>query len=278
MRTQAFLPLITYPDGNSDRVAANATALAAFLGADLHAAVFNVDIPNVSNTLSRLLLQLPDLIRETEAASQSRGEHLLAMVQAEAAERAVHLTTSVFTAGPVSLGEAATEAARYFDLAILGWEVGNETSRSAAEAVVFGSGRPTVLLPASANIGPVQHVAIAWDASRVAARAVADALPFLQRATRTTVFTMLGEKPLAHYDVAERLAVSLGKRGVLAESISIRAEGHPIGLTLQEHALKHGADILVMGAYGHSAIRDFILGGATESVLDDLRLPVLLSH
>ena len=119
MKLQAFLPLITYPDANSDRVAANATALAAFLGADLHAGVFNVDIPNVSNALSRLLMKLPDLIRETEVQSRARGEHLLAMVKAEASERAIHLTTSSSTAGPAFLGEAATSEARYYDLAIL---------------------------------------------------------------------------------------------------------------------------------------------------------------
>jgi nucleotide-binding universal stress UspA family protein len=200
------------------------------------------------------------------------------MVKAEAAERAIHLTTSCSTAGPAFLGEAATAEARYFDLAILGWEAGNETSRLAAEAVAFGSGRPTVLLPASATVGTMRHVAIAWDGSRVAARAVADAAPFLQRAGRTTVFTVVDEKPLDDKNIAERLAASLGKRGIPAEAISIRAEDSPIGISLQEHALKHGADLLVLGAYGHSAVRDFILGGATEVVLNDLRLPVLCSH
>jgi nucleotide-binding universal stress UspA family protein len=278
MKLQAFLPLITYPDANSDGIASNATALAAFLGADLHAGVFNVDIPNISNALSKFVLKLPDLIRETEAQSRARGEHLVALVQTEAAERAVHLTTSLSTAAPAFLGEAATMEARYFDLAILGWDAGDEMSRSAAEAVAFGSGRPTVLLPSSATFGPAEHVAIAWDGSRVAARAVADAAPFLQRAGRTTVFTVVDEKPLDDKSIAERLATSLGKRGIAADAISIRAEDSPIGISLQEHALKHGADLLVMGAYGHSAVRDFILGGATEDILDDLRLPILCSH
>ena len=278
MKLQAFLPLITYPDANSDRVAGNATALAALLGADLHAGAFNVEIPNVSNALSRLLMKLPELVRETEAQSRSRGQHLLALVEAEAAERAVHLTTSTSTAGPAFLGQAAAADARYFDLAILGWEAGNDTSRSAVEAVAFGSGRPTVMLPASATVGPVQHVAIAWDGSRVAARAVADSAPFLQRAKKTTVFTVVDEKPLEDASIAERLASSLGKRGFPSEAISIHAEDCPIGISLQEHALKHGADLLVIGAYGHSAVRDFILGGATEYVFDDLKLPVLCSH
>jgi len=103
MKLQAFLPLITYPDAISDSVAGNATALAAFLGADLHVSAFNVDIPNVSNALSRMLMKLPDLIRQTEAQGRARGEHLLAIAKAEAAERAVHVTTSTSTAGPPAI-------------------------------------------------------------------------------------------------------------------------------------------------------------------------------
>ena len=63
-----------------------------------------------------------------------------------------------------------------------------------------------------------------------------------------------------------------------AEALAIRAEDCEISTTLQEHALELGAALLVMGGYGHSRVRDFVLGGATEGVLSDLRLPVLLSH
>jgi len=147
MRLRAFLPLVTYPDSNSDAVAANATAVAAFLGADLHAAALVVDIPNVPNVLARVLLKLPELIREAEENSRKRGDHLLAVVRAEAAERAVGLTNGVATAAPPLVGEAASSDARYFDVSMLGWEAGNPTSHSIAEVVVFGSGRPAVLLP-----------------------------------------------------------------------------------------------------------------------------------
>lgn len=278
LKLQAFLPLITYPEYDTESVVANATSLAAYLGADLHAGVFNVDIPNVSNALSRLLMRLPELIRETETRSRTRGEQLVAMVQTEAAERGVKLTTGTSTASPAFLAEAATADARYFDFAILGCEAGNEASRFAAEAIVFGSGRPTLLLPMVAKTDSFGHVAIAWDGSRVAARAVADAMPFLQRASRTSVLTVVDEKPLRDKDVAQRLASSLGKRGIAADAVSFTTTDRPIGIGLQERAIESGADLLVMGAFGHSVIRDLVLGGATEDVLEDLRLPVLLSH
>ena len=81
MKMQAILPLVTYPDANSDAVAANAVAIAAYLGADLHAVALNADIPDVSNAMSELLLNLPELIKQTESLSRERGEHLLTKVQ-----------------------------------------------------------------------------------------------------------------------------------------------------------------------------------------------------
>ncbi|TIP95413.1 MAG: universal stress protein, partial [Mesorhizobium sp.] len=78
--------------------------------------------------------------------------------------------------------------------------------------------------------------------------------------------------------IGERLAQGLRTRGLAAGAASIQAEGRSIGTALQEHALKIGGNLLVMGGYGHSRIRDFVLGGATEGILSELRLPVLLSH
>jgi nucleotide-binding universal stress UspA family protein len=147
-----------------------------------------------------------------------------------------------------------------------------------AEAVVFGSGRPTILVPELAQPRPFDHVAIAWDGSRVAARAVADAAPLLQRATKISVLTVVGEKPLPEKDPGARLAGSLQKRGLSAEAVEIGAEDCPISTTLQQRAIELGAALLVMGGYGHSRVRDFVLGGATEGVLSDLEIPVLLSH
>lgn len=277
MKPQAFLPLIAYPEATLESVAANATSLAAYLGAELHATAFDLDMPPRWDVWLRMLfVELPELIREAENWNRERGKHLLELVRQQAAERDVNLTTS--TVEQPLLGETFARYARYFDISLLGWEAGNSISRAIAQEIMFGSGRPVVLLPATAEIELIRHVAVAWDGSRVAARAVADAMPFLQRASRTSVLTVVDEKPLKVEGVAHRLASSLSKRGIAADAVSITVAGRPIGIGLQEQSIEEGADLLVMGAFGHSVIRDFILGGATEDVLDDLRLPVLLSH
>lgn len=277
MKLQAFLPLVTHPDPNSEAVAENAVAVAEWLGATLHARAFNADIPVPSSALSGFLMNVPELIRDAEATSKRHGDRLLEKVAAVAARQGVTLKSGV-EAGPIALlGDQAVAHARYNDLALAGWEAGNPTSRMTAEALIFGAGRPTLVLPELAARQGFASIAVAWDGTRTAARAVADALPFLQRASRIHVLTVVGEKPLAE-EVGARLARGLGERGFAAEALTIEAEDCPVAVTLQEHAVAAGADMLVMGGYGHSRLRDFVLGGATQGTLDDLRLPVLMSH
>ncbi|AID31573.2 nucleotide-binding universal stress UspA family protein [Mesorhizobium sp. USDA 4775] len=278
MKLMTCLPLVTYPEANTVKVGSNAVTLARQVGAVLHAIAVDVDIPDVSNALSSYLLDLPSKIREAEAASRRRGKILLEVVAKEAAQDKVPLTTHVIAAPPALMGDVAAEQCRYFDLSLVGLAADNPTARMTAEAILFGAGRPTLLFPEATDVGLLDHVVIAWDGSRVAARAVADARPFLERAARITVISVTDEKPLPGKDIGERLAEGLRVRGLTVESSSIRAGDRSIGAALQEHAVKIGGKLLVMGGYGHSRVRDFVLGGATEGVLADLRLPVLLSH
>ncbi|TIX93785.1 MAG: universal stress protein, partial [Mesorhizobium sp.] len=108
------------------------------------------------------------------------GKNLLETVAKEALQGGVRLTTQELTAPPALIGDTAAEQCRYFDICLVGWAPDNQTARMTAEAVVFGSGRPTLLLPDATDVGALDHVVIAWDGSRVAARAVADARPFLE--------------------------------------------------------------------------------------------------
>lgn len=88
----------------------------------------------------------------------------------------------------------------------------------------------------------------------------------------------MGEKPLPEERPGERLVTSLGKAGLPSTALEIAAEDCPISVTLQHRSIEVGATMLVMGGYGHSRVRDFVLGGATQGVLSDLTMPVLISH
>jgi nucleotide-binding universal stress UspA family protein len=278
MKLQAFLPLVTHPDPNSEAIAENAVAACVWLGVTLRAHAFNADIPVPSSALSGILMDVPHMVRDAERKSRKHGDRLLEKLAAVANKQGVALTTDI-EAGPIALlGDRAAAHARYYDIAISGWEPSNPTSRMTAEALIFGAGRPTLVLPELAARQEFNSVAIAWDGTRTAARALADALPFLQRASRISVLTVVGEKPLAEDEAGARLATCLRERDLVAEALTVGAEDCPIAVTLQEYAIARGADLLVMGGYGHSRLRDFVLGGATQGTLDDLRLPVLMSH
>ena len=278
MKLQALLPLVTYPDPVSPHVGSNATIVSAQLEAELHALAVNADIPPVSNALSKFLLNTPELIREANARSRRNGEDILRVVTDEAMSAGVKLVTDRTATSLPLLGDLAANRARYFDFVLIGWEAANESTHTLAEDVIFGSGRPVILLPELVQPAAFDHVAIAWDGSRVAARAVADAAPLLRKASRITVLTVTDEKDLPEDDPGARLAVGLRERGLPAEAHALLSGGGDIAVTLQENAVQRSAGLLVMGGYGHTRVRDFILGGATDGILRDLRLPILISH
>jgi nucleotide-binding universal stress UspA family protein len=105
-----------------------------------------------------------------------------------------------------------------------------------------------------------------------------DALPLLAAGGRVSVVTVQDEKSLSGSGIAHALAAALERRGYAAKAVNIALDGRTIATALQDTALSEGAQLLAMGGFGHSRLRDFILGGATKGVLSDLRLAVLLSH
>lgn len=273
----AYLPLITYPDTVSDDSVASTVRLALSLGYELQVTTFSAKIPRVSTPLGALLLDVPGMIRVTEENSRNQCMHLQELVRSCAGHSArvdCHTRESV----PGLMGECATAEARYFDLSLLPWAEEKPVLQDIAQAVVFGAGRPTILVPSSGDWVPLTHIAVAWDGSRVAARALADAMMLVGPQIRLTALTVQDEKQLERQDIAETLAGSLRRRGLTANALSVPLGNRPIAEVLQVSALEAGADLLVMGGFGHSRIRDFVLGGATKGVLSGLRMPVLLSH
>lgn len=179
---------------------------------------------------------------------------------------------------PGATGDAVNGFARYHDLVLVGIGASDVMPQATAEAAIFGSVKPTLLVPEDAPPATFEHIMIAWDGSRVAARAVSDARNFLQRAQTITIVSVTDEKALPDQEPGSRLAEYLSRHDIHATVARVQSRGRPIAETLQEHAREIGAGMLVMGGFGHSRMRDFVLGGATNGILKNLRLPALLSH
>jgi nucleotide-binding universal stress UspA family protein len=146
--------------------------------------------------------------------------------------------------------------------------------------LLLSSGRPVLTVPAMCALAdPARHVLVAWDGSVEAARAVADALPLLRIAQRTTVLGFGDETVHAGSGMqdCERLAAWLGRHGIEAQ-VAARALGSDVGEALLSAAADLDASLLVMGAYGHARLRELALGGVSATVLRAMTLPVLLAH
>jgi nucleotide-binding universal stress UspA family protein len=178
-------------------------------------------------------------------------------------------------------GEVIAEAARGADLTIVAQPEAGGLVEAALEPqpihhVVLSAGGPVLMLP-RAEAGQQQQLGrralVAWNGSREAARALKDALPFLAAAD-AVVLAAAGEQAAAGLDAAAAL---LKRHGAPATAKQIPSGPRGAGATLLGAAEAEGADLLVMGAYGHSRLRELVLGGATREVLRDAGIPVLLS-
>ena len=217
------------------------------------------------------------MVRAAEERSTAECERLKALIAGAAKSKPETQIVSHRSVLGAALATAAIEA-RYFDLALVPWAAETMAAQDMAQSLVFDSGVPVILVPPSTTPKPVDHVAVAWDESRVAARALGDALRILPAGGKVSVVTVQDEKALNGTGLAQTLASSLSLRGYQAKAVDQTLDGRSIAEALQEAALAEGAQLLAMGGFGHSRLRDFILGGATLGVLADLRLPVLLSH
>lgn len=270
----AYMPLSTYPEAASDPAIHAAVGYAAGLGLALRVTTLSVDIPQVTSPFGSLMIDVQGLVRAAEEKSRLEAERLQALVRAAGAANVTIAGRVVVLGGAL---DAAMTEARYADLALLPWS-GPGAAQDMAQSLVFGSGRPVIIVPPDAKPAALEHVAVAWDGSRVAARALGDALALLGPAGRVSVLTVVDEKPLGDEDLAGLLQTALQGRGFDATAVRIALHGRKIATALQEAALTEGAQLLAMGGFGHSRFRDFILGGATLGVLHHLSLPVLLSH
>lgn len=171
--------------------------------------------------------------------------------------------------------------ARYADISIVGQSDPDETSpskpRDLPAHVVLESGRPVLMLPYIGDFPRVgEHVLVAWNGSRESARAVHDAMPLLQGAKRVTVLAInpRDDDHIAGADIAAELA----RHGVNTEAMKTVSSDVSVGEILLSEAADLNVDLLVMGAYGHSRIREWVLGGASQLLLNSMTLPVLMAH
>jgi nucleotide-binding universal stress UspA family protein len=180
-------------------------------------------------------------------------------------------------------GEAANIVCRHaggVDAVVLGhpWELAEFTDTALVNATAIGSGRPVLVIPRDFQ-QPVdfEHILVAWNGGREAARAVHDALPLLREADRVIAATV---GPLDSYSGTDLpvLADHLRRHKVNVEEKPIADEGRPAGETLLATAADSNCGLIVMGCYGHSRLREWVLGGCTRHLLAHSGVPLWVAH
>jgi nucleotide-binding universal stress UspA family protein len=226
--------------------------------------------------------ELDRLVLQTEGTISGRAERLRATLDQLGRERG--LTTEWRSVpGPAAL--VVPQHARYADLCILGRDGADDESSedyTFSEELLFVTGRPVLFIP-PVSVGETvgRHIAVAWNASRPAARAVNDAMPLIEGAERTTVLTINPQAYMEHRGAlpADHMVEHLSQHGARADLI--RLEHVPtsaIANTLQAKAREIGADLLVAGAFGHAKLWEKLLGGVTRNLLDHMNFPIFMSH
>ncbi|MFG1419570.1 universal stress protein [Xanthobacter sp. V0B-10] len=177
------------------------------------------------------------------------------------------------------LAEAFVAQARVHDISVLDAAAATAgTDRGLIEALLFESGRPLIVVPPGWDAFRHERVLIAWDGSARAARAVNDAMPILKSTAAVEVVAIGTEKELAGSVPGAEIAPHLARHGVnvSVKDLVVQAEG--IAGALREQASLFNADLLVMGAFHHSAVREWVLGGVTQSLLGESPVPLLMSY
>jgi nucleotide-binding universal stress UspA family protein len=255
--------------------------LAAALGAEVQALCL------VAEPFMRALVgkHMPtEFVREHVAALEAEADALLAGARAEADGRGVAVVARRDTGPLARLPVLLARQARHADLTLVGpaaLDSGGTDEALLAEAAFMDTGRPALVIPAqgTANLPP-RRALFAWDGSREAARAASDAVQLLQGSAEESVVLVVNPERRAQFSdrPGSGLVGYLGRHGVKARVQETRHQGRGVAETILNQAQLAGADLLVMGGYGHSRFREMMVGGVTRYVLEHARMPVLFSH
>jgi nucleotide-binding universal stress UspA family protein len=223
----------------------------------------------------------PDVIDSQRAENERVARAATSRFDGAARLASVLVETRIIEATLAGAATRFAHIARRFDLSVVAQAQPDTDGLEAliVEQALFDSGRPVLVVP-YIQTAPFKadRVMLCWDGSRPAARAAGDAMPILARAKTIEVFIVesgrLKSNEIPGADIADHLA-----RHGLKVSVTRTVSGDiDVASVILSHAADSGADLIVMGGYGHSRLREFVLGGATRGILTSMTVPTLMSH
>ena len=280
-----LLLLRSYPTQTPASAARAAVDIAAMLDARVSALSCAIRRHVPKGILSGVVGTVPALMGQENRQVVEGAQQLLDTFSDLAKRRGVMGQAVYRHCPPNEVPKLLAGYARVNDLTILPMPEGGYFERLDShwylEAALFDSGRPILALPhgyPSAGAAAFGNVVVAWDQTRAAARALADAMPILQRAKSVRVVTITNEKEILEEPPPYEVVLHLAAHNVRAEHDAVDAKGRDAATAIVEYLRAHSGDLLVMGGYGRSRLREVVLGGATKHILTHPPVPVLMSH
>lgn len=265
-------------DKEGSRATEYAISVAGALDAHIAGIAFAFD---PFDLVSHLGYIATDVVEEQWRDYKAEAQAALDRFSKLASQAGVSAEPMMLKASFAGVGERFGAIARRFDLAVVDQANpdGSTIEGMIIEGALFDSGRPVIIVP-YVHRAPLKldHVMICWDGSRPAARAIADSMPLLERAERIEVVIVVNERGKQDEVEGADIGQHLARHGL---NVSIQRISHDkidIADVLLSYAADSSADLVVMGGYGHSRLREFVLGGVTRSTMNSMTVPVLMAH
>jgi hypothetical protein len=223
----------------------------------------------------------PEFLEAQRAESEKSARAAIARFEQAAKRAGISFETRVLSASVSGASDLLGRIGRRFDIVVVGQPTRERPMPDEVidEGVLFECGRPVIFVPFIQKAGlALDRVMVCWDGGRTATRAIADSMPFLEKAKQVEL-VVVGSKPPKSDEVSGAdIGQHLARHGLKVEVKRITSPDIDVPSTILSYAADSSADMIVMGGYGHSRLREFVLGGATRGLLESMTVPVLMSH
>jgi nucleotide-binding universal stress UspA family protein len=274
-----LLPLVGDPGPAAIIAIEKCVAMASRMGARVSALAVETDIPVRPQVMISDDLDNAAASASLRSASDAKG--LLKAFDAAATRLEVRNEQKIRRLADAEIAPGLAREARLKDLTLLPVGAHDARSEKIVERLIFHSGRPILLCPqefADRLTVRLDRIMIAWDHSAPAARTVAEALPLLQAAASVQIITATDRKTPAELESGAALVGHLAEHGITATFETVRIDGSSVGKVFEAYVNANAIELLVMGAYRHSRLNEYIWGGASSTVIARPPCWVMMSH
>ena len=223
----------------------------------------------------------PEFIEAQRSEAHGKAKAAADRFEERARRAGISYEHRILSASLSAAADQLGRLARRFDLVVLGQPEREETvpEEVVDEGALFESGRPVIFVPFIQKAGvKLDRMMVCWDGSRAATRAIADAMPLLKKAKDVEVVIVATGRAKTDEVTGADLGQHLARHGLKVDVKRITSPDIDVASTILSYAADSSADLIIMGGYGHSRLREFVLGGATRGILESMTVPVLMSH